>query len=94
MCALRGEQLGQLIVRAVLRHFVPHKGMPPLRRLRVYPCPLCSGKNLLTQTIPAAKSENPILSVRPSTENVGGLFLSNYLIKSEEVNHAKTEKPC
>lgn len=23
-------------VRAVLRHFVPNKGMPPLRRLRVY----------------------------------------------------------
>ena len=36
MCALRGRQLGQPYVRAVLRHFVPNKGMPPLRRLRVY----------------------------------------------------------
>ena len=36
MCALRGRQPGHLNVRAVLRHFVPYKGMPPLRRLRVY----------------------------------------------------------
>lgn len=36
MCALRGRQPGQPNVRAVLRHFVPNKGMPPLRRLRVY----------------------------------------------------------
>ena len=34
MRALRGEQPGQLIVRAVLRHFVPNKGVPPLRCLR------------------------------------------------------------
>ena len=30
MCALRGEQPGQLIVRAVLRHSVPNKGLHPL----------------------------------------------------------------
>ena len=36
MCALRGRQPGQPNVRAVLRHFVPNKEMPPLRRLRVY----------------------------------------------------------
>ena len=40
----------------------------------IYPSALCSGNNLLTQTVPAAKPENLILSVRPSTENVGGLF--------------------
>ena len=78
MCALRGEQPGQLIVRAVLRHFVPIKGLHPLRRLRVYPSALCSGNSLLAQTIPTAKSENSISLPRPSTENVGGLFLSIY----------------
>ena len=60
MCALRGRQPGQPNVRAVLRHFVPNKGLHPLRRLCVYPCPLYSGNNLLAQTVPAAKSENPI----------------------------------
>ena len=39
----------------------------------IYPSALCSGNNLLTQTVPAAKSENLILSVRPSTENAGGV---------------------
>ena len=94
MCALRGRQPGQTNVRAALRHSVPYKGLHPLRRLRVYPCPLYGGNNLLTQTIPAAKSENPISLTRPSTDNVGDLFLSIYLIKSKEVNHAKTENPC
>lgn len=60
MCALRGRQLGQTNVRAVLRHSVPHKGLHPLRRLRVYPSALCGGNSLLVQTISAAKSENPI----------------------------------
>ena len=60
MCALRGRQPGQPNVRAVLRHSVPYKGLPPLRRLRVYPSALCGGNSLLAQTIPAAKSENPI----------------------------------
>ena len=32
MCALRGRQPGHLNVRAVLRHFVPYKGLHPLRR--------------------------------------------------------------
>ena len=31
MCALRGRQPGRLNVRAVLRHFIPNKGVPPLR---------------------------------------------------------------
>ena len=30
MCALRGRQPGQPNVRAVLRHSVPYKGLPPL----------------------------------------------------------------
>ena len=59
MCALRGRQPGRLTVRAVLRHFVPNKGLHPLRRLRAYPSALCSGNNLLAQTISTAKSENP-----------------------------------
>ena len=61
MCALRGRQLGQPNVRAVLRYSVPYKGLPPLRRLCVYPSALCGGGNsLLVQTISVAESENPI----------------------------------
>ena len=60
MCVLRSRQPGRLNVRAVLRHSIPYKGLHPLRRLRVYPSALYSGNSLLTQTIPAAKSENPI----------------------------------
>ena len=59
MCALRGRHPGRLNVRAVLRHFVPYKGVPPLRRLRVYPSALCGGNSLLVQTISTTKSENP-----------------------------------
>ena len=33
-CVLRSEQPGHLNVRAVLRHFVPNKGLHPLRCLR------------------------------------------------------------
>ena len=60
MCALRGRQPKHTNIRAVLRHSVPYKGLHPLRRLRVYPSALCGGNSLLVQTIPAAKSENPI----------------------------------
>ena len=60
MCALRGRQLGQTNVRAVLRHSVPYKELHPLRRLRVYPSALCGGNSLLVQTISVAKSENPM----------------------------------
>lgn len=94
MCALRGRQPGQTNVRAALRHSVPYKGLHPLRCHSSYPGALCSGNRLLAQAISAAKSENHIPQVRPSTENVGGLYLSIYLIKSKEVNHAKTENPC
>ena len=57
MCALRGRQPGRLNVWAVLRRVAPYKWLHPLRCLRIYPCPLRSGNNLLTQTISAAKSE-------------------------------------
>ena len=60
MCALRGRQSGQLTVRAVLRHLVPYKGLHPLRCHSSYPSALCCGNSLLAQTIPTAKSENPI----------------------------------
>ena len=40
MCVLRSRQPGHSTVRAVLRHFVPNKGLHPLRRLRVYPSAL------------------------------------------------------
>ena len=33
MCALRGRQPRYLSITAVLRHFVPYKGLPPLRCL-------------------------------------------------------------
>ena len=88
MCALRGRQPGQPNVRAVLRHSVPYKGLPPLRRLCVYPSALCGGNSLLVQTISVAESENPISLTRPSTENVGGLFLS-IIYQSGGQNHAR-----
>ena len=76
MCALRGRQPGQPNVRAVLRHSVPYKELRTLRCHSSYPSALCSGNNLLAQTISTAKFENSISSRRPSTENVGGLFVS------------------
>ena len=94
MCALRDSTARTPECPGCFASLRSDKGLHPLRRLRVYPCPLCGGNNLLTQTIPAAKSENPISLTRPSTDNVGDLFLSIYLIKSKEVNHAKTENPC
>ena len=62
-----------------------------MRCLHSYPSALCSGNNLLTQIVPAAKSENLILSVRPSTENVGGLFHPIHPIKKEVMHYDKTE---
>ena len=121
------EQTARTIeVRAVLRHFVPYKGLHPLRhrrrKVRSSPFPPCgencahslapplptkscdfagnpygypgalrSGNNLLTQTVPAAKSENPIPSTKPSTENVGGLFHPIHPIKKEVMYYAETE---
>lgn len=78
MCALRGRQPGQSNVRAFLRCVAPYKGVPPLRCHGSYPSALCSGNSLLAQSIFTAKPENSISSRRPSTENVGGLFLSIY----------------
>ena len=60
MCALRGRQPGQPNVRAVLRHSVPSKGLPPLRCHSSYPSALCSENGLLAQTVPAAKSEKTV----------------------------------
>ncbi len=45
----------------------------------IYPCALCSGNSLLAQPVSVAKSENSISLRRPSTENVGGLFLSIFI---------------
>lgn len=66
------------------------QGLPPLRRLCVYPSALCGGNSLLVQTISVAESENPISLTRPSTENVGGLFLS-IIYQSGGQNHARKE---
>ena len=80
MCALRGRQPGHLNVRAVLCHFLPYKGLHPLRRCAAIPAYFAAGTICFQQTVPAAKSETPILSARPSTENVGGLFCPIYPI--------------
>ena len=79
MCALQGRQPGRLNVQAALRRVAPNKGVPPLRCHSSYPSALCSGNRLLAQTISAAKYENHIPQVRPSTENVGGLFVSIFI---------------
>ena len=94
MCALRGRQPGQPNVRAVLRRVAPYKGVPPLRCHSSYPSAFCSGNRLLAQSISTAKPENSISSRRPSTENVGGLFLS-IIYQSGGQNHArKKSKSC
>ena len=60
VCASCGnKQPGHLNGRAVLRHFVPNKGLHPLRRLRVYPSALCSGNSLLVQTVPSQSLKIP-----------------------------------
>ena len=99
VCASCGnKQPGHLNVRAVLRHFVPNKGLHPLRRLRVYPSALCSGNSLLVQSISTAKPENSISSRRPSTENVGGLFASIFnrqevkIMQEKEIEKLQAEK--
>ena len=98
MCALLGEQPGHLNVRAVLRHFIPNKGVPPLRCHSSYPSALCSGNSLLVQSISTAKPENSILSRRPSTENVGGLFASIFnrqevkIMQEKEIEKLQAEK--
>ena len=60
MCALRGRQPGHLNVRAVLCHFLPYKGLHPLRRCAAIPAYFAAGTICFQQTVPAAKSENPI----------------------------------
>lgn len=57
----------------------------------IYPSALCGGYNLLMQTVPAAKTGNPIPPARPSTENVGGLFHPIHPIKKEVMYYAETE---
>ena len=94
MCDLRGRQPGPLNVRAVLRHDLPNKGLHPLRRFAAIPAHFVAGTICFQQTVLAAKSENPILSVRPSTENVGGLFYPIHPIhhiKKEVIHYGKTE---
>lgn len=99
VCASCGnKQPGHLNGRAVLRHFVPNKGLHPLRRLRVYPSALCSGNSLLVQSISTAKPENSISSRRPSTENVGGLYASIFnrqevkIMQEKEIEKLQAEK--
>ena len=76
MCALRGRQPGRLSVRAVLRRVAPYKGVPPLRRLRIYPSALCSGNSLLAQTIFAAKSENAYVKQMGSSHELGAQMMA------------------
>ena len=60
VCALcQADSQDTMNVWAVLRHFVPNKGLHPLRCHSSYPSGLCSGNRLLAQTISAAKPENP-----------------------------------
>ena len=73
--SLRSEQEAGLACRLGRRfkafHALrsPPETRAPLRRLRVYPCPLCSGNHLLTQTISTAKSEQLFHSFRRRSHN-------------------------
>ena len=91
MRALRGEQPGHLNVRAVLRHCVPYKGLHPLRCLAAISAHFAAETICFQQTVPAAKTGNPISPARPSTENVGGLFHPIHPIKKEVMYYAETE---
>ena len=52
------------------------------------PAYFAAGTICFQQTVPAAKSENPIPSARPSTENVGGHFSSH---PKEVIHYGKAE---
>ncbi len=78
MCVLRSEQPGQLKSGLFCVTSFRTRGCTPCDACGIYPSALCGGNNLLTQIVPAAKSDNPIPSARPSTENV--VFSDNVLL--------------
>ena len=94
MCALRGRQPRRLKSGLFCVASFRTRECLPCDACASIPAHFAAETICFQQTVPAAKSENPISLTRPSTENVGGLFLSIYLIKSKEVNHAKAENPC
>ena len=74
MCVLRSEQPGQLKSGLFCVTSFRTRECLPCAAYAAIPAHFAAGTICFQQTVPAAKSENLILSVRPSTENVGGLF--------------------
>ena len=88
MCVLRSEQPGQLKSGLFCVTAFRTRECLPCAAYAAIPAHVAAGTICFQQTVPAAKSENLILSVRPSTENVGGLF---HPIKKEVMHYDKTE---
>ena len=76
MYALRGRQPGHLNVRAALRHFVPDKGLHPLRHYAAILTHLPM-ENDFSNHSPSASLKIPYRYIDRLLKNVGGLFLSN-----------------
>ena len=84
-------------VRAVLRHFVPYKGLYPLRRLCGYPCPLWMGINLFAQTVshPKPKTQHANFTACPKdrryflSANKGGIYDANNRKLKQEIADAE-----
>ena len=55
------------------------------------PAHFAAGTICFQRTVPTVKSENLILSARPSTENAGGIFHPIHPIKKEVMDYDKTE---
>ena len=86
VCVRSARQTARtMIVRAVLRHCVPYKGLHPLRRLCGYPCPLRMENNLFAQTVshPKPKTQYANFTACPKdrryflSANKGGIYDAN-----------------
>ena len=91
MCVLRSEQPGQLKSGLFCVTSFRTRECLPCAAYTAIPAHFAAGTICFQQIVPAAKSENLILSVRPSTENVGGLFHPIHPIKKEVMHYDKTE---
>ena len=63
----------------------------PCAAYAAIPAHFAAGTICFQRTVPTVKSENLILSARPSTENAGGIFHPIHPIKKEVMDYDKTE---
>ena len=87
LCVLRSEQPGQLKSGLFCITSFRTRECLPCAAYTATPAHFAAGTICFQQTVPAAKSENLILSVRPSTENAGGLFHPIHPIKKKVMHY-------